>query len=118
MWQYFLCSRVSGHRGSTRGAPNLPAHTQTGLFRRLENFEQSGSTHTATDTHGDDDVAHAAAFAFDQRVADHAGTRHAVGVTDRNRTAVDVELGRIDAETITAVDGLRCEGFVEFPQAK
>jgi hypothetical protein len=37
-------------------------------------LEKPRSAHSATDTHGDDDVLHTAPFALDQRMADHART--------------------------------------------
>ena len=48
--------------------------------------------------------------------ADHARAGHAEGVADRNGTAVHVELLRIDAQTVAAVDHLDSESFVEFPE--
>src|SRR5262249_47487224 len=80
-------------------------------------FEQTGRAHTATDAHGDDHVLDAAATAFDQGMTDHACTRHAEGVTDSDRTAVDVEAILRNAQLIAAVQNLTGKGFVEFPQA-
>ena len=51
-----------------------------------------------------DDEFGAAALSFDQRVADHPRARHAVGVADRDRAAVDVELVVRDAEPVAAID--------------
>ena len=63
-----------------------------------------------------DDVPGAAALALDEGVADHAGAAHAVGVADRDRAAVDVELVVRDAELVAAVDHLHGEGLVQLPQ--
>src|SRR5439155_1529410 len=43
----------------------------------------------------------------------HARPRHAVGMTDRDRAAVRVELGRVEVEPVAAVDDLRGEGLVQ-----
>ena len=56
-----------------------------------QHLEQPGRAHAAADAHCDDDLARAAPLALDQRVADHARARHAVGMADRDRAAIDVE---------------------------
>ena len=58
----------------------------------------------------------AAALAFDQRMADEALARHAVGVAHGDGAAVDVEAIARNAQLVAAVDHLHGEGFVEFPQ--
>jgi hypothetical protein len=55
-----------------------------------EYFKEPGSAHSAAHTHGDNDVFRSPAPTFDQRVTDHAGTRHPVWMTDGNRSPVDV----------------------------
>src|SRR5438128_363996 len=70
----------------------------------------------AADAHGDDDVLRAAPLAFDERVAGEACARHAVGVAEGDRAAVDVQPLVRDAEPVAAVDDLHREGFVQFPQ--
>src|SRR4029077_8816050 len=50
------------------------------------------------------------------RVTGEPRTRHAVGMADRDRAAVDVELFRVDAELVAAVDHLHGKSFVELPK--
>ena len=38
------------------------------------------------------------------------------GMTDRDRAAIDVELFRIDAELVAAIDHLHRERLVQFPE--
>ena len=47
----------------------------------------------------------------------HARAAHAVGVADRDRAAVDVELLHRDAELVAAVEHLHGERLVQLPQA-
>src|SRR5947209_4100953 len=82
----------------------------------VHNFEQPRCTHAAADAHGDDDVLRAAPAAFDQRVADKAGARHAVGMADRDGAAIHVEPVVRDAEAVAAIDHLHGEGFVQLPK--
>src|SRR4051812_33488815 len=82
----------------------------------LQHLEQTRGAHAAADAHGNNGVFRLAAAAFDQRVAGEARTRHAVGVADRNRAAVDIDLVRIDAELVAAIDHLHRKGFVQFPE--
>src|ERR1700679_3992844 len=55
-------------------------------------LEQAGRTHAAADAHRDDDVSDSAALALEERVTGHAGARHAVGMADRDRAAVNIHL--------------------------
>src|SRR5689334_20320441 len=77
----------------------------------LQHLEQAGGAHAAADAHGDDGILRLAAAAFDQRVAGQARARHAVGMADRDGAAIDVDLLRIDAELVAAVDHLHGEGL-------
>src|SRR5690606_1025816 len=81
-----------------------------------ENFEQAGSTHTATDTHGDHHVAHATAAAFQEGVPYQSRAGHAEGMTNRDGTAIDVQAIIGNAQPVTAIEHLTSEGFVDFPQ--
>src|SRR5689334_8494082 len=67
-------------------------------FGSMNDFEKAGGAHAAADAHGDDCVFRLAPAAFDQRVAGQARAGHAVGMADRDRTAIDVEFLGIDAE--------------------
>src|SRR5262249_35363669 len=55
------------------------------------------------DAHGDDAPALAAALQLEQQRAGHARAGHAVGMADRDRAAVGVELIQRDAEPVAAV---------------
>src|SRR5205085_11983693 len=81
--------------------------------RDLRRFEESGGSHAAADAHRDDAVAllRAAKLLQDRSRAARAGG--AVRVADRDRAAVRVELRRIEAELVAAVDDLRREGLVQ-----
>src|SRR5882762_9453690 len=80
-------------------------------------LEQRRGALAAADAHGDDDVAHAASLAFDQRVAGEPRAAHAIGMADGDGAAVDVEALHRDAESIAAIDDLDGEGLVELPEA-
>src|SRR5438046_4922309 len=102
-----------GAASSESSAP-APLRRQARAIRRgssMHYLEEARGTHAAADAHGDDDVLGAAAAAFDQRVADEARARHAVGMANRDGAAVHVELVVRDAEAVTAVDHLHGEGI-------
>src|SRR6266850_2864790 len=82
----------------------------------LHDFEQPGGTHAAADAHRDDYVSCLAPAALDQRVADEARARHAVGVAQRDGAAVDVQALVWDADAVAAVDHLHGEGLVQLPE--
>src|SRR3954468_18523771 len=82
----------------------------------LQHLEQAGRAHAAADAHRDHGIFRLAATALDQRVAGEACARHAVGMADRDRAAIDVDLFRIDAELVAAVQHLHGEGLVQFPE--
>src|SRR5437868_1059691 len=54
------------------------------LIADSKHLEEPGGAHAAADAHGYNEPTHAAPFALDQRMADHARARHPVGVTDRD----------------------------------
>src|SRR5581483_954353 len=82
----------------------------------VDDFEKARSAHAAADAHGDDSVFCLAATSLDQRVADQPRSGHAVGMADRDRSAVDVQFFRVDAELVAAVDDLDGECFVQLPE--
>src|SRR4051812_33570080 len=82
----------------------------------LHDLEQAGRAHTAADAHRGDDVFDAPSLSFDERVTHHASARHSEGMTDGDRTAVDVEALHRDAELVAAVHRLARESFVELPE--
>jgi hypothetical protein len=81
-----------------------------------EDFEKARSALAATDAHRHDGVFRAATFAFDQRMAGHAGTRHAIRMPDRNRPAIDVKPFVRDAQLVAAIKHLGRESLVQLPQ--
>src|ERR1700722_19617891 len=82
----------------------------------MHDFEQPGSPHSTADAHRHDGISGFPPPPFDQRMTRQPGAGHAVGVADRDRTAVDIEFLRIDPEFIAAVDDLHRKGFVELPE--
>src|SRR5581483_4466608 len=71
--------------------------------RSVDDFKQAGRAHAATDAHGYDAVLRLAPPALDQQMAGKPRTGHAVGMADRDRATIDVELVGIDAELVPAV---------------
>src|SRR5229473_7101488 len=63
-------------------------------------LEEPRGALAAADAHGHDAVARLAAEHLVGDGTDHARARHAEGMSDRDRTAVDVELLRIDPESV------------------
>src|SRR6266851_7458031 len=94
-----------------------PSCAAAPTLARLSHLEQSGRAHAAADAHGNDDVADAAALAFDEGVAGEARGAHPVGMAYRDGAAVDVEPLHRDAEAVAAIDGLDGKGLVELPEA-
>src|SRR5271168_3835707 len=102
-----------------KNARNL-AFRRLAWWRTLQasrDLEQSRGAHAAADAHRDDDVFHAAALPLYQGVADEPRAAHPVGMADRDRAAVDVELFIVDAEPVAAIDHLYGESLVQFPEA-
>src|SRR5579871_1520112 len=98
-----------------------PAHRKSNnesATRRmlLQDLEQACGAHATADAHRHHAELGLAAPSFQQQMAGHARARHAVGMADRNRAAVDIELGRIDTELVGAVDNLAGESLVQLPQ--
>src|SRR5437867_2859694 len=114
---YRACTASGDRRRKARSSSAAPSRSPIAmracaLAVRLE--EPRGAL-TAPDAHRDHAVARLAAQQLVGDGADHARAGHAERVTDRDRAAVDVELGRIEAETIAAVDDLRGERLVQLP---
>src|SRR6266536_5473242 len=85
-------------------------------FFSMDDFQKPRGPHAATNTHGDDGVFHLAPASLNQSVAGQPRSSHAVGMTDCDRAAIDVELFRIDPELVAAIDHLHREGLVQFPE--
>src|SRR6185503_10279133 len=69
-----------------------------GFIALVCGLEQPRRPHPSADAHGDDAPALLAAPELVEKRADHPAAGHAVGVPDRDRAAVRVQLGRVDAE--------------------
>src|SRR6267154_37708 len=82
----------------------------------MDDFKKARGAHAATHAHRDNGVFRLAPATLDQGVAGQARSGHAVGMTDRDRAAIDVELFRIDAELVAAIDHLHRERLVQFPE--
>jgi hypothetical protein len=80
-------------------------------------FEQSGCSHAATNTHGDDGIFHRATLSLDHRVPDEPAAGHPKRMARRNRATIDIEGFRRDAEPIPSIERLRRESLVELPEA-
>ena len=79
-------------------------------------LEQPGSALTASHTHSHDPVTRFPAYHFIGERAHHTRPRHTKRMADRDRSAVDIELRRIDSQTVAAVHNLHRKGFIQFPQ--
>src|SRR5258708_12431881 len=82
----------------------------------MDDFEQACGAHAATDAHRHNRVFRLAPAALDQGVARQTRTGHAIGMTTRDPPAVHVELFRIDAELVAAIDHLHRERLVQLPE--
>src|SRR6478672_5291310 len=78
-------------------------------------LEQAGAALAAADAHGHDAPLGLAARTFLEDVASETRAGHAEGMADRDRAAVDVVLGGIDAELVARVEALAGKGLVELP---
>src|SRR3569623_2855311 len=79
-------------------------------------LEQASAALAAADAHVHDTPLGLAAGAFLQQMAGETGAGHAEGMANRDRAAVDVVLGGIDAELVARVEALAGEGLVELPE--
>src|ERR1700754_3533277 len=82
----------------------------------VNDFEETRGAHAAAQAHGDNSIFGLAPPSLDQGVAGKTRTGHAIGMADGDRAAIDVQLFRIDAELVAAVDHLHRECLVQFPQ--
>src|SRR5262249_23344635 len=76
-------------------------------------LEQPGGPPAAADAHGDDAPPLLLASQLVEQGPGHPAAGHAVRVADRDRAPVRVELLRVDAEPVAAVDDLGGEGLVQ-----
>src|SRR3954451_7461619 len=99
---------------------NLLRHISVPLTRQGRNsvidFKQAGAALAAADAHRHHAPLGLAPASLLQDVARQTRARHAKGVADRDRAAVDVVLLGIDPELVTGIQALAGERLVEFPK--
>src|SRR5438874_12402952 len=100
-------------KGTALAAPCL-SHSRRSIS--AVDFEQTRAALAAADAHRHDAPLGLAAGAFLEEVAGETRAGHAEGMADRDRAAVDVVLGGIDAELVARVEALAGEGLVELPE--
>src|SRR5215207_7294571 len=130
-----LTSRTSGERSSTseisrataRASPAWARSTSsaTGMARltrdtasasALRHADDEGVALAAATTQAGGSDAASAAPELEREVQDDAGATRADRMTERDRTAVDVDLVLGDSERTGALDANRCECLVELEQ--
>src|SRR6202030_2847787 len=79
-------------------------------------FEQARRPLAAANAHRHDHEPGAAPLAFDECMTGEACAADAVGMSDRNRAAVDVQALVRNAETIAAIQHLASKRFIKLPQ--
>src|SRR5262249_50154047 len=102
---------------------SIPAHLpgqrvpslRSGDKKKSRPLKQSRGALAAADAHGYHAVAGFAASHLVGHGSHHARAGHAKGMSDGNRSAVDVQLLRINSQAVAAIDHLHRESFVEFP---
>src|ERR1700683_5763305 len=102
-----------GARRKKFGQAQMPMAKESFLIGALE---QSCRALSSPNAHGDHAVARFAASHFVGNGANHARTGHSEGMSDGDRAAVNIELFRIDAQAVAAINYLNGESLVQFPQ--
>jgi len=81
-----------------------------GTICLLEHFIYSGSSHSTTDTHGNDTAFGIAAFQFMEQLSSQFGARAAQWMTQSNSAAVGVDVSRpitvFNADCAAGINGL------------
>src|SRR5262245_60927660 len=83
---------------------------------RLDALEEAGGAHSAADAHRDDGIAAAPALELVEGRRRQLGAGAPERMSERDRTAVHVELLVRDLEHALHVDGLAGEGLVDLEQ--
>src|SRR6476620_1576906 len=122
----FSFSRIAGGRFSLKKVRTSSRNLSSSSVKRrsmactpedrLVDFEQTSSPHAAADAHCHHDTLGAAPFAFDESVAGQPRAAHSIGRAHGDCAAIHIELLRIDAEPVAAIDHLHGESFVQFPE--
>src|SRR6266446_8626655 len=84
------CGSGLGTKLHATAGTTLPASASPVGITSMDDFEQSRSAHAAADAHGHHAVFGLAAASLDQKMSGQAGPGHAIGVADRDRTAIDI----------------------------
>src|SRR4051812_8190215 len=100
----------------TRTSDRLKMNGLAGSFPLVNDSDKARGAHSATNTHGYNSILGLAPAALDQGMAGQPRSGHAVGMADRDRAAVDVELFRVDPELVAAMDDLHRKCLVQLPQ--
>src|SRR6202012_1438937 len=105
-----------GSPASPRGSrpPCRPARTDRAS--PSADLEQAGGALSAADTHGHAPPPGPAALALDARVSREPCAAHAVRMSDRDRSAVDVQAFIRNSQLVAAIDHLDGKCLVQFPQ--
>src|SRR6266498_5002652 len=82
----------------------------------VDDFDKASGAHAAANTHGYNSILGLAPAALDQGMAGQPCAGHAVGMADRDRAAVDVELFWVDPELVAAMDDLHRKCLVQLPE--
>lgn len=87
-----------------------------GLPPWLGDLKQRCRSLATANAHGTYNIPCTATLALDQRVANHPGTRHAVGVAYRDGTAIHVDAFIRYSERVTTIENLDCKCLIQFPE--
>src|SRR6185295_8565307 len=107
-----------GGAASKLAQPARQKHRRESAMLRmlLQYFEQARGPHAAADAHRHHAELGLAPPALEQQMAGHARARHAIRMANRDRAAINVEFGRIDAQRVGAIERLAGERLVQLPQ--
>src|SRR5579864_4113286 len=110
-----VCSRLKSERGARFDPAPRPVPSVAAAPASAVDLEQPGAALPAADAHRHHAPFGLAAAAFLQNVPGQACAGHAEGMADRDRTAIDVVFGGIDAELVAAIQALARERLVQLP---
>src|SRR5487761_2342599 len=88
------------------------------VLRWVSAFDTECNAHATPDAQRGDALPGIAALHFVQQRHQNAAAGRTNRVTDRDRTAVDVDLARVPAHLVVDGAGLRGEGFVDLEQVE
>src|SRR3974377_1275075 len=82
----------------------------------MHDLEKPGRAHAAPDAHRDHREPGLAPAPLNEDMPGLSRSRHAIGVTDRDRAAVHIQPFMRQPETVHAVKHLAGECFIQFPE--